>query len=262
LADLLSLNDVSKSYTAITGEVVEAIRGVSFDLHEREVLTLVGPSGCGKSTILRLIAGVEKPSSGSIERRAAGGKFVVGYIFQDSSLMRWRTVYGNIKLPMEILGKKGAEAKISELVKLINLEGFENAYPIELSGGMQRRVAVARALVHDPSVLLMDEPFTGVDEITKEILQTELNFVIRSLKMTGVLVTHDIDEAVYLGDRILVLSAHPGRIVEEISVDLPEIREPVIKTEERFTRYTKEIREKLNLLHPLRLSRRPANAPA
>ena len=253
MADLLSLNDVSKSYTAITGEVVEAIRGVSFDLHEREVLTLVGPSGCGKSTILRLIAGVEKPSSGSIERRAAGGKFVVGYIFQDSSLMRWRTVYGNIKLPMEILGKKGAEAKISELVKLINLEGFENAYPIELSGGMQRRVAVARALVHDPSVLLMDEPFTGVDEITKEI---------RSLKMTGVLVTHDIDEAVYLGDRILVLSAHPGRIVEEISVDLPEIREPVIKTEERFTRYTKEIREKLNLLHPLRLSRRPANAPA
>src|SRR5207249_12034518 len=102
LADLLSLNDVSKSYTAITGEVVEAIRGVSFDLHEREVLTLVGPSGCGKSTILRLIAGVEKPSSGSIERRAAGGEFVVGYIFQDSSLMRWRTVYGNIKLPMEI----------------------------------------------------------------------------------------------------------------------------------------------------------------
>ena len=109
MADLLSLNDVSKSYTAITGEVVEAIRGVSFDLHEREVLTLVGPSGCGKSTILRLIAGVEKPSSGSIERRAAGGEFVVGYIFQDSSLMRWRTVYGNIKLPMEILGKKGWE---------------------------------------------------------------------------------------------------------------------------------------------------------
>jgi len=262
LADLVSLKDVSKSYTAITGEVVEAIRGVSFDMHEREVLTLVGPSGCGKSTILRLIAGVEKPSSGSIERRAAEGKFVVGYIFQDSSLMRWRTVYGNIKLPMEILGKKGAEAKIPELVKLINLEGFEKAYPIELSGGMQRRVAVARALVHDPSVLLMDEPFTGVDEITKEILQTELNFVIRSLKMTGVLVTHDIEEAVYLGDRVLVLSAHPGRIVEEITVDLPEIREPVIKTEERFTRYTKEIREKLNLLHPLRLSRRPTDAPA
>src|SRR5437667_11810696 len=127
---------------------------------------------------------------------------------------------------------------------------------------MERRVAVARAVVDDLRVLLMDELLTGVDEIRMEILQTQLNFVIRSLKMTGVLVTHDIEEAVYLGDRVLVLSAHPGRIVEEITVDLPEIREPVIKTEERFTRYTKEIREKLNLLHPLRLSRRPTDAPA
>jgi len=251
-ANLVSLKNVSKSYETLTGETIDAIKDVSFDLHKGEVLGLLGPSGCGKSTILKMISGVETPSTGTIDRGADGGAgFVVGFIFQDSSLMRWRSVYDNIKLPLEVLGKTNVE-RIAELIKTVNLTGFERAYPIELSGGMQRRVAIARALVHEPSVLLMDEPFTGVDEITKEILQTELNFVIRKLNVTAVLVTHDIEEAVFLADRVLVISDRPGTIIQEVKVPLPEIREPVLRSEKRYLDCCVTIRERLNLLHPLR----------
>ncbi len=250
-ANLVSLKNVSKNYETLTGEMIEAIKNVSFDLHSGEVLSLVGPSGCGKSTILKMISGVETPSTGTIDRDKEEGDNFVGFIFQDSSLMRWRSVYDNIKLPLEVLGRKNVE-KIAELIKTVNLTGFERAYPIELSGGMQRRVAIARALVHEPNVLLMDEPFTGVDEITKEILQTELNFVIRKLKVTAVLVTHDIEEAVFLADRVLVISDRPGTILQEVNVPLPKIREPVLRSEQRYLDCCLVIRERLNLLHPLR----------
>jgi NitT/TauT family transport system ATP-binding protein len=249
---LVSLKNVSKNYETLTGEIIEAIKNVSFELYQGEVLGLVGPSGCGKSTILKMISGVETPSTGTIDQRKEEGEnFIVGFIFQDSSLMRWRSVYDNIKLPLEVMGKKNVE-KIAELIKTVNLTGFERAYPIELSGGMQRRVAIARALVHEPSVLLMDEPFTGVDEITKEVLQTELNFVIRKLNVTAVLVTHDIEEAVFLADRVLVISDRPGTILQEVSVPLPKMREPVIRSEKKYLDCCVAIRERLNLLHPLR----------
>jgi NitT/TauT family transport system ATP-binding protein len=249
---LVSVKGVSKSYETLTGEIVEAIKDVSFELYQGEVLGLVGPSGCGKSTLLRLISGVETSSSGTIDiRTEREGAFIVGFIFQDSSLMRWRSVYDNIKLPLEVLGKKNPE-RIAELIKTVSLTGFERAYPIELSGGMQRRVAIARALVHEPSVLLMDEPFTGVDEITKEVLQTELNYVIRKLNVTAVLVTHDIEESVFLADRVLVMSPRPGTILQEVNVPLPKIREPVIRSEKQYLDCCIAIRERLNLLHPLR----------
>jgi NitT/TauT family transport system ATP-binding protein len=251
--ELLRLGNVSKTYKSVTGETVEAIRGISLSLADGEVLALVGPSGCGKSTLLRLIAGVEIPTSGSIERASGTGdkQFVVGYVFQDSSLMRWRTVYGNIRIPLEVLGKND-DGKVTEMIRLVGLVGFERAYPIELSGGMQRRVAVARALIHEPSVLLMDEPFTGVDEMTKETLQAELNHLIRRLHVTGVLVTHDIEEAVYIANRVLVMSSRPGTIIEEVKVPLPDKREPIMRIEGPFISCCKVIREKLNLLHAAR----------
>jgi NitT/TauT family transport system ATP-binding protein len=250
---LISAKHVGKTYVTITGERIQAIRNISLELFEGEVLAIVGTSGCGKSTLLRLISGVETPSEGTI-RRSEGRSFVVGFIFQDPSLMRWRTIYDNIRLPLEVVRRKVDEKKIAEVIKLVNLKGFENAYPMELSGGMQHRTAIARALVHEPNVLLMDEPLTGVDEITKEILQSELSYIIRELKVASVLVTHDVPEAVLLADRVLVMSSQPGTIIDEVKVHLPEIRDPAVKADPRFTECCMTIRERLNILHPLRKS--------
>ncbi|MGA2664173.1 MAG: ABC transporter ATP-binding protein [Nitrososphaerales archaeon] len=250
LGALVTLKDVSKSYQTVKGDRIQAVKNISLQLDQGEVVALVGPSGCGKSTILRMIASLEKPDSGTIDV-VRSGKFLIGYIFQDSSLMRWRTVYNNVKVPLEILGLNKPE-RVQEMIEMVGLTGFEKQYPNELSGGMQRRVSIARALVHEPTVLLMDEPFTGVDEITKELLQTDLLYIIGSLGVTGMLVTHDVEEAVYLADRVMVMSAHPGTILEEVRVPLPKTREPEMRTQEPFNDCCKEIRKKLNLLTPRR----------
>jgi NitT/TauT family transport system ATP-binding protein len=247
---LVTLKDVGKIYPSVTGDKIEAVRNISFQLNEGEVVALVGPSGCGKSTILRMIAGLEKADSGNIEE-ARPENFLIGYIFQDSSLMRWRTVYNNVKVPLEILGIKKPE-RVQKMIDMVGLTGFEKQYPNEISGGMQRRASIARALVHEPTVLLMDEPFTGIDEITKELLQTDLLYILSSLGVTGVLVTHDVEEAVYLSDRVMVMSAHPGTIIEEVKVPLPKLREPVMRTQVPFNECCKEIRDKLHLLTPRR----------
>jgi NitT/TauT family transport system ATP-binding protein len=240
----------SKTYRPIAGQVVQALQNVSFELSKEEILGVVGPSGCGKSTLLRLIAGVENPTEGSIERFTRNGEFRVGYIFQDSALMRWRTVYDNIRLPLELQANADGR-NVGEMIRMVGLSGFERAYPGELSGGMQRRVAIARALIHKPNLLLMDEPFTGVDEISKEMLEAELVNLIRSLRVTSVLVTHDIDEAVYMADRILVFSSRPGRVVAEVKVPLPRNRQAEVRTLEAFHECCKAIREQLHLLGPL-----------
>jgi len=249
MQSLFSMQHVSKSYDTITGETIEAVRDVSFELKEGEVLSIVGPSGCGKSTLLRLMTGLEPPTKGKIERGEKTGKFLVGFIFQDSSLARWRTVYQNIRLPLEVLGIKD-ESNIKKVIELVGLTGFEKAYPSELSGGMQRRVAIARGLVHQPTVLLMDEPFSGVDEITKEVLQTDLNYLIRTLAVTAVLVTHDIEEAVFLSDQVLVMSNRPGTIIQEVPVTLPKMRDQRVRTHQDFINCSALIREKLQLTRP------------
>ena len=249
MQSLFSMQQVSKSYDTITGETIEAVRDVSFELKEGEVLSIVGPSGCGKSTLLRLMTGLEPPTTGKIERGEKTGKFLVGFIFQDSSLARWRTVYQNIRLPLEVLGIKD-ESNIKKVIELVGLTGFEKAYPSELSGGMQRRVAIARGLVHQPTVLLMDEPFSGVDEITKEVLQTDLNYLIRTLAVTAVLVTHDIEEAVFLSDQVLVMSNRPGTIIQTATVTLPKMRDQRVRTEQEFINCSALIREKLQLTRP------------
>ena len=247
---IVAVEGVSKTYKTVKGNEVIALEDVSLSIQKEETVAIVGPSGCGKSTLLRLIAGVEQATAGKIERDTSDGRFVVGYVFQDSSLMRWRTVYDNIKLPLEVVNKQNFE-KIDALIEMTGMKGFEKAYPIELSGGMQRRVSIARAFVHEPSIVLMDEPFTGVDELTKEALQSELGNMIRNLRATAMLVTHDIEEAVFLANRVFVMSRRPGRIVEEVHVELAAQREPSMRSRLEFFEATSKVRDKLLAMHAM-----------
>jgi NitT/TauT family transport system ATP-binding protein len=248
----VTLEGVGKRYRTVKGDDVQALRDVSQSVEQEETVAIFGPSGCGKSTLLRLIAVVEKPTAGQIARPTADSRFVVGYVFQDSSLMRWRTVYDNIKLPLEVV-KKQDLGNVDRLIEMMSLKGFERSYPIELSGGMQRRVSIARAFVHEPSIILMDEPFTGVDELTKEALQHELGSLIRDLHVTAMLVTHDIEEAVFLSDRIFVMSPRPGTLVAEVPVNLPRAREPAMRAEPEFVAAAGKVRAELLAMHALRV---------
>jgi NitT/TauT family transport system ATP-binding protein len=252
MSTVVAIEHVSKSYDTIKGNSVLAVDDVSVNIADGETVAIVGPSGCGKSTLLRLIAGVEGPSAGTIRRESAGGRFIVGYVFQDASLMPWRTVYDNIKLPLEVLKMRDPK-KIEMLIDMIRMNGFEKSYPSELSGGMQRRVSIARAFVHEPTIVLMDEPLTGVDELTKEGLQTDLRDMLRNLKATAMLVTHDIEEAVFLSDRILVMSPRPGRMVKEVVVNLPAERKPSVRSELEFFDAASQVRDKLLEMHAMSL---------
>ncbi len=251
--NVVTMEGVNKRYPTAKGDDVVAVTDVSFEVRRKETLAIVGPSGCGKSTLLRLIAGVDTPSDGRIERERSDGRFVVGYVFQESSLMPWRTVYDNIKLPLEVVKDGGSTDNVDKLITMIGMKGFENSYPIELSGGMQRRVSLARAFVHGPSIVLMDEPFTGVDELTKEALQHELGTLIRDLGATTMLVTHDIEEAVFLSHRILIMSPRPGTIVSEVPVNLPLVRNPEMRTSIEFFDTARQVREKLLEIHTARV---------
>jgi NitT/TauT family transport system ATP-binding protein len=250
LSAVVSLDTVSKRYRTVKGSEVEALTAVSLSIQPQETVAIVGPSGCGKSTLLRLIAGVEQPSGGRIERATTG--FLVGYVFQDSSLMRWRTVYDNIKLPLEVV-KKRDTASVDRLIGLMGLKGFEKSYPTELSGGMQRRVSIARAFVHEPSIILLDEPFTGLDELTKEALQGELGSLIRDLRATTMLVTHDIEEAVFLSDRVFVMSPRPGALVAQVPINLPRRRDAAVRSDLEFFAAANKIRAELLAMHAVRV---------
>jgi NitT/TauT family transport system ATP-binding protein len=241
-SSVVTLQNVTKVYTTLRGETVQALQPVSLSVRREETIAVVGPSGCGKSTLLRMIAGVDKPTTGTIDRQTDGKRFIVGYVFQDSSLMRWRTVYDNVKLPLEVTKKRDL-SNVDKLIEMVGLKGFEKSYPMELSGGMQRRASIARAFVHEPVIILMDEPFTGIDELTKEGLQAELGNIIKRLRATTMLVTHDIEEAVLLSDRIFVMSARPGGLVAEIPVNLPYPRE---RTDIEFFNITNSVREALH----------------
>lgn len=209
---------------------ITALDGISLDVPEREFLTIVGPSGCGKSTMLKLVAGLVRPSQGSITlrgERVTSPRSDIGFVFQRPALLEWRNVRRNITLQGEMRGmsKRERDARTDELIEMTGLKGFESAMPYELSGGMQQRVSLCRALLHRPPVLLMDEPFGALDALTREDLNVELQRIWRETRTTVLLVTHSIPEAVYLANRVVVMSARPGRILEILPVDLPEDRD-------------------------------------
>jgi NitT/TauT family transport system ATP-binding protein len=247
-----------------SGPFVVALRGVSkafatgtvaldhFDLDTRpgEFLTLLGPSGCGKSTALRLIAGLSEPTSGRVEWPSAGGTEAapdIGFVFQEPTLMPWATVTGNVKLPLRLGGLDDAASRprVAEALERVGLAGFAEAYPRELSGGMKMRVSIARALVTEPKVLLMDEPFAALDEITRFKLNDDLLSVWQMLGMTVVFVTHSVFESVYLSNRIVVMTPRPGRVATELLIDAPYPRDQRFRTSAEYAGYCRLASEAL-----------------
>jgi NitT/TauT family transport system ATP-binding protein len=224
----IAVQNLSKTYTTRRGPV-EAVRDSSFDVKSGEFVALVGPSGCGKSTILQIAAGLIPYNSGTVQvagTEAQAGRREVGLMFQSPVLLPWRTVLANVLLPMEVFGLNGAEAKsrAHELLEGVGLQGFDDKYPWELSGGMQQRASLARVLVYEPEILLMDEPFAAVDEFTREKLNVELANIHESYGRSVLYVTHNIQEAVFLSDRVVVMKPHPGEILDIIETNLPRPR--------------------------------------
>ena len=224
-------------------EPLLAVDGGTLDVREGEVVSIVGPSGCGKTTFLNAVDGLLPISSGSL---AIDGRPVTGpgrdraMVFQQPSLLPWRSVLGNVMYGMELerqLSRREMRERAREHIKLVGLEGFEDSYPLELSGGMQQRVNLARALATDPVMLLLDEPFASLDAQTREFMQLELLRIWRRTRKTAIFITHDIKEAIYLADRVVVFTARPGRVKEQIDVDLPRPRELRIKRDPRFLAY-------------------------
>ncbi len=242
--------DLNKAFFDPRRKALIALAGISFQQQEGEFLTVIGPSGCGKSTLLRLLGALELPDSGEVRLR---GELLtepsreIGYVFQRSNLMPWRTVLDNVVLPLEInhAPRDEADARAAALVSLVGLDGFEEAYPSQLSGGMQQRVALARALIHEPELLLLDEPFGSLDALTRERMNTELLRIWSLRRPTVVMVTHSITEALLLSDRILVMSPRPGRIRAEIVVPFPRPRNPAITAEPEFMRMVRQVRAEI-----------------
>lgn len=217
---------------------VRALDPIDLVVREGEIVTLVGPSGCGKSTLLRLIAGLVQPSAGRIELSPEARSAGLAFVFQNPTLMPWASVERNVRLPLDLSNVEPAHArdKVRHALELVGLTDFARSYPRELSGGMQMRSSIARALVTGPRLLLMDEPFGALDEITRNRLDRDLSELCAREQLTVLFVTHSIYEAVFLSSRVLVMSARPGRIFEEIAIDEPRPRRDVFRTVEKFAR--------------------------
>ena len=244
--EMIAVRQLTKRFGTADSPVV-ALSDIDFSVNEGELVVVVGPSGCGKSTLLRILAGLLPPTSGEISFEGHHQPRI-GFVFQQANLMPWRSVLNNALLPVDIqrLGRDKLRAKAMELLKLVGLEGFEHRFPWELSGGMQQRVALVRALIHDPALLLMDEPFGALDAMTRELMNQELQRIWMERRKTVLFITHSIGEAVYLADRVLVMTPRPGRIADELKIDLPRPRGLEVMNTPEFGAYVKRIRTGLN----------------
>lgn len=243
----ISLNAVSKAYG--TGKsAIPAIESITLNIARGEFLSILGPSGCGKSTLLMMLAGLVPPTHGSIEveqRRVTGPVTDIGIAFQQDLLFDWRTVLGNVMVQADMrnLDRNAARAKAETLLERVGLKGFENRHPWELSGGMRQRVAICRALLHDASTLLMDEPFGALDALTREHMNMHLQTLWMADRPTAVMVTHSISEAVFLSDRVIVLSPRPARFVYELQIELPRPRTLAMRDSSEFVHFQHLLRQ-------------------
>jgi len=240
---LVSLHAVGKKFS--NGTV--ALQDMSLDIDQGEFVSLLGPSGCGKSTALRIIAGLGDATTGRIDW-PAGPDHEVGFVFQEPTLMPWATVFGNVFLPLRIKGRSAGQARdeVNQALAMVGLEGFANSYPRELSGGMKMRVSIARALITRPKLLLMDEPFAALDEITRFKLNNDLLELWQKFGWTVIFVTHSVFESVYLSSRIVVMAARPGRVVADIDVDAPYPRGDEFRTSTVYNNFCRQTSDALH----------------
>ena len=246
----IQIKNISMKYPVNNGDDVAALNDISLDIRQGEFISLLGPSGCGKTTLLRIIADLIQPTSGSVSIHGQTPREIriqkkYGFVFQSPVLYDWRTVRRNICMPMEIMGipKKERTARIDRMLELVDLQDFGTKYPFELSGGMQQRVGIARALALDPEYLMMDEPFSALDEFTREKLNEDLLHIWSKTNKTIIFVTHNIPESVFLSDRVVVLSPHPGRISAVVDIDLPRPRRNTLRETPEFYEYVAKIRK-------------------
>jgi len=243
----LTVRDLHITFAVENGGL-QALQGVNFQVAPQEFVCVIGPSGSGKSTLLRVIAGVLQPSRGEVQFSYEGDREVkIGYVFQQANLMPWRTVVENITLPLELhqVPVEEARRKAMELIELVGLEGFEQTWVQELSGGMAQRVAIARALIQDPDLLLLDEPFGALDALMREQMGAELLRIWQARRTTVLMVTHSISEALLLSDRVLVLSARPGRISYDFPVQLPRPRQEALRYTPEFAHMSQQLRAEI-----------------
>ena len=248
----IQLSGVRKTYKSRGVEFL-AVSEVTFDVNIGELISIVGPSGCGKTTILKILAGIHPYEEGIVKIGNEANPFDpskdIGMVFQQPLLLKWRRILENVLLPAEILGLpiKESRERARYLLNMVGLDGFEKKFPDELSGGMQQRTAIARALIHDPKLILMDEPFGALDALTREKMNLELLRIWKQSQKTILFVTHGIQEAVFLGNRVIVLTSGPARMADNLSIDLPYPRLLEIKTHESFGVYTRHIYKHLGM---------------
>jgi len=242
MSPILTIRNLSAVFPDNNGGL-RALEDITFDVHAREIVCVLGPSGSGKTTLLRILAGLIPPTSGSFTF-GHGEQPSIGMVFQQANLMPWRTVMDNIKLPLEVkqVDEQTARSKTQEMIELVGLQGFEDSLPRDLSGGMAQRVAIARALIHDPDLLLLDEPFASLDAMTRERMWTELLLIWESRQKTVIMVTHSINESLFLADRVLVLTQRPGKVKLDLLVNLPRPRVADIRYTPHFGALARKLR--------------------
>ncbi len=248
--EVIAIRHLSKVYGGRGGNVT-ALSDIDCTIGDGEFMSIVGPSGCGKSTLLKILAGLLQRSGGDALLNGTpidGPRNDIGVVFQSPVLFPWRTVLGNVLLPVDVqkLGREKMQQRALDLLNLVGLKDFEHRYPWELSGGMQQRVALVRALIHDPALLLMDEPFGALDALTREAMNVELQRIWMESRKTVVFITHSTSEAVFLGDRVMVMTPRPGKVEDMLEIDLPRPRSLDVMTTEKFGTYVRRIRKSLN----------------